>query len=73
MTHHPAFSTRVRNQGVTKANGHSVACPAVIHGNAVGAQAANGKGMPHDSAFLAERGCLGGAKLPGHTAQAHLH
>jgi hypothetical protein len=65
MTHHPAFSTRVRNQEVTKVPGHGVACPSAIHGTAAGSPAAKIKGLPHDSAFLAERGCLGAAKLPG--------
>jgi hypothetical protein len=70
MTHHPAFSTRVGNQEADKATRHSEASPGAIHEKAGGSPAARTKGMLHDSAFLAERGCLGAAKPYG---QAHSH
>jgi hypothetical protein len=71
MTHHPAFSTRVRNQEADKAMGHSVVNPSATPGNAAGLSAAKTKGLLHDSAFMAERGCLGASKLAGHPGQAH--
>jgi hypothetical protein len=72
MTHHPAFSARVRSQQIHKANGHGAAIPAVLHGNA-GPSATKTKSLLHDSAFLAERGCLGAGKVHGHSGTAHQH
>jgi hypothetical protein len=73
MTHHPAFSTRVQNQEADKVTGYGMASLAAIHGKAAGLSAAKTKGLLHDSAFLAERGCLGASKLAGHPGQAHSH
>jgi hypothetical protein len=71
MSHHAAFSTRIRRQIVLKVPlaGYSGA----IHGKAEDQISVKDKGYLHDSAFLAERGCLGPANLPRHPAPAHQH
>lgn len=70
MKHHPAFSTRVRIQGVFDVPGRSIGIPAALHGKAEDALPAKDRGYLHDSAFLAERGCLGPANLPRHLTPA---
>ena len=75
MSHHAAFSTRARPQNLLKVPGHGAAVPAAIHGKAEEILRPKDKGYLHlhDSAFLAERGCLGGVNLPRHPAPAHQH
>ena len=75
MTHHDAFSTRVRNQNLVKVPGHGPSFPPAVHGKAEEGLRAKDKGYLHlhDSAFLAERGCLGGVNLPRRPAPGHQH
>jgi len=73
MPHHAAFSTRVRSQDTFKVPGRGGGYPAAIHGKAEEQISAKDKGYLHDSAFLAERGCMGAANLPRHPASEHHH
>jgi hypothetical protein len=73
MTHGPALSTGVRLREADNGPGHGVANPPAIHGKAEESPAAKTKVLLHDSAFLAERGCLDAGKLARHPGQAHPH
>jgi hypothetical protein len=73
MHHHPTFSTRVGNQGFVEPTGHAAAFPSVIQGSAESLPAAKNKRLHHDTAFLAERGCLGTVILTGHPVPTHQH
>ncbi|MDP9051948.1 MAG: hypothetical protein M3O31_14710 [Acidobacteriota bacterium] len=73
MNHHPAFSTHIPNQAIVKSVGHQKVCLSVIHGGAESAPATKNKGLLHETAFLAERGCLGTVSHPGHPGPAHRH
>lgn len=73
MSHHAAFSTRVRDKGIFRVSGRDEGQPATMHGRAEEQMPAKNKGYLHDSAFLADRGCLGAANLPRHPAPAHQH
>jgi hypothetical protein len=76
VTHQAAFSNRVRNRVIFTVSSRGTGYPVAIHGKAEGQisakdVSARDKGYRHDSAFLAERGCLGAANLPRHPAPAH--
>jgi hypothetical protein len=71
MVHHAGFLTRIRNHNPS----HTPDPFASVHDQAEENLPAKDTGYrhPHDSSFLAERGCLGGVNLPRHPAPAHPH
>jgi hypothetical protein len=73
MTQHAVFSTQVRSKVGFNLSGRGASYPTAIHGNAEEQFTAKGKSYLHDSAFLADRGCLDGSNLPRHPAPAHRY